>query len=235
MGFKLGNTNISDVRLGENQVSKIMLGNQLVWEKFSVDHSLILDMPLTSDFIDRTGNHTLVSTTAQGFPIFEDGSARFNGSKGLKTVENLKIMGGTTATIYLEISLLDLARYRVFFEHGFDIVRNNRFSALIGHSEDKKLSFITLPESTLQTLNDFTLNEFVKCVFTIDLASTSPINMEISGNPSQVIYSTLSSGIFGSQALYIGARNGTSRMINARMKNLKIWNRVLTESEIQSL
>ncbi len=202
----------------------------------------ILDMPLQNSFTDLTGLNTMVAGGTSNQPTFvSDGAggyaANFNGSQSLKTSANLPISNSDKVTIYFEIKTTQIA-VATPLELGSNTATDNMFSTnintvpgaiLAGSYKAGVFNQITSPN-----IND---GAFKKVTIIIDRAlGGSQSKIYINGVESWTMRTPNNvTGNFGSHIFFVGQRGASTNGFVGQIKNLKIFNFPLTQTEINNL
>ena len=234
--------NITDVKLGDAQINKIYLGDNLVWQK-NVTPTIIpiLDLPFQNNLTDLTGNNIIIAGDINNLPTFElsgrkpgEYCAVFNGSQFIKTNANLPI-NSDKMTIAFWMKTTQTDHSKIVDLSGWN--GGNRFT--IGINDGAKIRAISGPAPNVCD-NNSTINDGVwkHIVFTFDRSQVA--NQEIKMYINGVIATTTNgisnngTGNFENTILTIGA-SGPSLYFNGSLTKLKICNYPLTEEEVSNL
>lgn len=206
----------------------------------TLEQGLILDLPLQSDFIDRTGKNTIVAGNANGLPSFVDNSVNFDGTRTLKTNGNLLISDTNKITISFKIKTLQTSVSMVLESSVFSNSYGNFYLTLNEIQNNFFLSDVSVgkPQNITNGNSQINTGVWFNVTIIIDRTVSSPESNKIfiDGIPRfNTNVSLLFNDNFILHPLFIGARSGTDYAFNGQMKNLKIWNRILTQEEINAL
>ena len=209
------------------------------------NEGLILDLPFQNSFVDATGKNTMIAGGTSNLPTFTlEGSeyaATFNGSQSLKTNVNFNLNSDkvsisfwiktsqTAVSAVLELSTNAPSGNDAFAVYINDLLANrieivdNQYGLNIGNSAIN--------------IND---NQWRHIVLTIDrsLIGNQQNKIYVDGVLSYVqntTYQKDTSGNFGIYQLFIGQRGGSSLGFNGQLKFLKIFNYLLSTTEITNL
>ena len=229
-------------KIGGNSVNGIAKGGNIIYKK--IDPTLILDLPFQNSFVDATGKNTMRAGGTSNLPTFtlEGGeyAATFNGSQSLKTNANFNI-GADKVSISFWIKTSQTAT-AIIAELSTNTNNNNAFYNAISDLTPNKIavgdhtSAYNIGDSAIN-IND---NNWHHVVLMIDrsLVGNQQNKIYVDGILSYVQNTTYQSDLNGNWALnplFIGQRGGSQYGFNGQMKNLKIWNRIITQSEIDNL
>ena len=205
----------------------------------------ILDLPLQNSFTDTTGINTMVAGGTSNLPTFtlEGGeyAATFNGSQSLKTNANFVIdTDKVSISFWIKTSQTAGA---IIAELSTNYNKNNAFLTVINDTlanrvsiGDKNSSGYNIGSSATNINN----NTWRHIVLTIDrtLVGNQQNKIYVNGVLSYVQNTTYQSDLNGNWALnplFIGQRAGNSSGFKGQLKFLKIFNRILSETEITNL
>lgn len=238
MGTIKGGYNWLGAKIGGNSVNGIVKGGNVIYRK--IDPTLILDLPLQSDFIDRTGLNTIVARSGSSLPSFVDGAVNFDGTRQLKTVGNLILNTTNKATIAYDLKVSSTSVVYIFV-YGYNAFGGNSFSSLINDGVSNSVSLTSSGSAGLNIrVSSISYGEFTRYVFTInrDLLAGNQIKIYKNKVENSVVragFTASNPENFINENIYIGSNaNGNSPFIG-QLKNLKIWNRILTQTEIDNL
>ena len=240
------------MKLNGKQYDKFIL-NGKTYEKFylnnkiyqSLDHGLILHLPLQNNFTDYSASGiSMVAGNANGFPSFvSDGSGGyavdFNGTKSLKTAVNLPINTSDKVSIVFDI-LTTLPTIQCVLELSPIASTNNAFASFVSDQIPNRLELADkTPANTTFNLGnsnaDVNTGSWVKVCLQIDRSLGTAQNKiylnKVLSYTQDPAFIKDNNGNFGSYPLFIGGRNGTDFLMNAKFKNLKIYNYIISQSQ----
>lgn len=256
--MKIGNININDCKLGNTQIQKVMLGNNLIWEKnINFLTNLVAYYPFEGNAIDMVNSY---NGSLVGSPTFTTGKnnlgINFGNGSVTRYVEipdknDFSFTNGTT-DVPFSISLW--ANFSSFSSVGNWLV--NKRNATNGGDEwqivyyqnilyFQKLQFNnnTIYQGVGTGLNPFVLNTWYHICYTDNGSGLiSGCKLYING--------VLSNSIQNSAGVYTRMNNGTAKIrigqagwvLNTNLKHkglvdeLAIWkNRELTPTEVLEL
>ena len=214
-------------------------------KKITPPNSKILDLPLQNNFTDTTGINTMIAGGTSNLPTFtlEGGeyAAVFNGSQSIKTNANFNIgtdkvsisfwikTNQTAAAVVSEISTNASSGNNAFGVYINDLLAN-RIEIVNNQSG------LNIGNSAIN-IND---NNWHHVVLMIDRSfiGNQENKIYVDGVLSYVqstTYQKDTSGNFVNFPLFIGQRAGSSIGFNGQLKFLKIFNSILSETEITNL
>ena len=229
-------------KIGGNSVNGIAKGGNIIYKK--IDPTLILDCDFNNNFTNKVlGGVQLIAGNVNGLPTFtlEGGeyAATFNGSQSIKTNTNF-VIGTDKVSISFWMKTSQTAT-AIIAELSTNTNNNNAFYNAISDLTPNKIavgdhiSGYNIGDSAIN-IND---NNWHHVVLIIDRSlGTSQNKIYVDGILSYVqntAYQSDLNGNWGLFPLFIGQRAGSSFGFNGQMKNLKIWNRIITQSEIDNL
>ena len=208
------------------------------------NEGLILDLPLQNSFVDATGKNTMIAGGTSNLPTFtlEGGeyAATFNGSQSLKTNSNFTI-GTDKVSISFWIKTSQTAT-GIIAELSTNTNNNNAFYNALNDLLANRISIgdhtsgYNIGDSAIN-INDNNWHHVVMMI-NRSLVGNQQNKIYVDGILSYVQNASLQSDLNGNWALnplFIGQRAGSLYGFNGQMKNLKIWNRIITQSEIDNL
>ena len=209
------------------------------------NEGLILDLPFQNSFVDATGKNTMIAGGSSNLPTFtlEGGeyAATFNGSQSLKTNSNFVI--GTdkvSISFWMKTSQTGIA---VLQELSLNSDNKNAFATAINVEAANKFSMQNKKASSgiynavysTSTINQNSWHH-VSVVSDRSLNGNNESKIYVDNVLANVVFNNFdSSGNYINDILFIGQRGGSQYGFNGQMKNLKIWNRIITQSEIDNL
>lgn len=170
-----------------------------------------------------------------------DFCANFNGGQSFKTPSNvIYTTDKISVSFWIKTTQTNIAQ---LIESSPDVNSNaNIWASSINDSYNlNKLGLLSKNSNWNIRTSSVNINtgQWVHVVGIIDRSRTGADEIQIYINNELKTATTTSSadnnGIFSSQTLFIGQRNGTSYGFNGSMQQLRIYNRVLTTAEINSL
>lgn len=223
------------MKLNGKQYDKFIL-NGKTYEKFylnnkiyqSLDHGLILDLPLQNNFTDYSASGiSMVAANGNGLPSFvSDGSGGyavdFGGTKSIKTTVNLPI-GSDKVSIEFDIKT-SMASVGIIMEISSTFGSNNAFAAYMNGG---KIEWADHNSGYNRVNSTASLSTWKSVKLIIDRSLGITQNkIYIDGVLSfvQLADKADNNGNFGSYTLFIGQRNGSSLGFVGQLKNLKIYN-----------
>ena len=212
-------------------------------KKITPPNSKILDLPLQNNFTDTTGINTMIAGGTSNLPTFtlEGGeyAAVFNGSQSIKTNANFNI-GTDKVSISFWIKTSQTAA-AIIAELSTNTNNNNAFYNVINDLLPNRIAIgdhisgYNIGNSAIN-IND---NSWHHVVLMIDRSlGTSQNKIYVDGVLSYVqntSYQSDLNGNWGLFPLFIGQRAGNSIGFNGQLKFLKIFNSILSETEITNL
>ena len=245
--IKIGNTNISDVKLGNAQVEKIYQGDNLVWEKPT--HQLfavpILDLDFQNNFIDKSPSN-LTMVQGQGLPTFGlsgrkagEYCVNFNGSQSIKTTTNLPLNSDKVCVkFWMKTSQTTASTITEMSPNSND---NNAFYITINESANK----IWLADRASNynigiSVASVNTGSWIHAVMTIDRLQngTSQNKIYVNGVLSYVQhggYTTDNNSNFVNNILYIGQRGGNAYGYVGSLMKYQIFNQVPTDAQAMEM
>ncbi|OCK53191.1 hypothetical protein BA768_01150 [Chryseobacterium sp. CBo1] len=169
---------------------------------------------------------------AGGSPTFSNGAAIFNGAQSIKTATPLSI-ATDKVTISFRIKSTQTATGIIveqssdsYVNGGFMVVNGSNFDIFDSESQQNNEKYISLD-----------LSSFTYCAITIDRSISESIKLYVNGvKVTLVDYSSADlNGNFLDEIIFIGQRNGSTLPFVGELKNFKLYNRVLSQQEIQNL
>ena len=210
--------------------------------KYGGNGDKILDLPLQNNFTDTTGINTMIAGGTSNLPTFtlEAGeyAATFNGSQSLKTASNFILNSDKVSisfwmkTSQTQQSILIELSSNSDNTNAFYLTPNNGIQTGLGlrNRNGSNYSFFTSP---------WALNAWNHVVCIIDRANPITSECKIYVNNISTSSLLLSSGEvngnFGLFPLFIGQRGGNSYGFNGQLKFLKIFNYLISTTEITNL
>ena len=208
------------------------------------NEGLILDLPFQNSFVDATGKNTMIAGGASNLPTFtlEGGeyAATFNGSQSLKTNSNFNI-GTDKVSISLWLKTSQTAAAIVSEISTNASSGNNAFGVYINDLLANRIEIVdnqsglNIGNSAIN-IND---NNWHHIVLMIDRSlGTSQNKIYVDGILSYVKNTSYQSDLNGNWALnplFIGQRGGSKLGLNGQIKFLKIFNYLLSTTEITNL
>ena len=212
-------------------------------KKITPPNSKILDLPLQNNFTDTTGINTMIAGGTSNLPTFtlEGGeyAAVFNGSQSIKTNANFNI-GTDKVSISFWIKT-NQTTPAIIAELSTNTNNNNAFYNVINDLLPNRIAIgdhisgYNIGNSAIN-IND---NSWHHVVLMIDRSlGTSQNKIYVDGVLSYVqntSYQSDLNGNWGLFPLFIGQRAGNSIGFNGQLKFLKIFNSILSETEITNL
>ena len=212
-------------------------------KKITPPNSKILDLPLQNNFTDTTGINTMIAGGTSNLPTFtlEGGeyAAVFNGSQSIKTNANFNI-GTDKVSISFWMKTNQTAA-AIIAELSTNTNNNNAFYNVINDLLPNRIAIgdhisgYNIGNSAIN-IND---NSWHHVVLMIDRSlGTSQNKIYVDGVLSYVqntSYQSDLNGNWGLFPLFIGQRAGNSIGFNGQLKFLKIFNSILSETEITNL
>ena len=212
-------------------------------KKITPPNSKILDLPLQNNFTDTTGINTMIAGGTSNLPTFtlEGGeyAAVFNGSQSIKTNANFNI--GTDKVSISFWMKTNQTTTAIIAELSTNTNNNNAFYNVINDLLPNRIAIgdhisgYNIGNSAIN-IND---NSWHHVVLMIDRSlGTSQNKIYVDGVLSYVqntSYQSDLNGNWGLFPLFIGQRAGNSIGFNGQLKFLKIFNSILSETEITNL
>ena len=212
-------------------------------KKITPPNSKILDLPLQNNFTDTTGINTMIAGGTSNLPTFtlEGGeyAAVFNGSQSIKTNANFNI--GTDKVSISFWMKTNQTTPAIIAELSTNTNNNNAFYNVINDLLPNRIAIgdhisgYNIGNSAIN-IND---NSWHHVVLMIDRSlGTSQNKIYVDGVLSYVqntSYQSDLNGNWGLFPLFIGQRAGNSIGFNGQLKFLKIFNSILSETEITNL
>ena len=209
------------------------------------NEGLILDLPFQNSFVDATGKNTMVAGGASNLPTFtlEGGeyAAYFNGSQSLKTNANFNIGADKVSiSLWLKTSQTGIA---VLQELSSNSDNKNAFATAINVEAANKFSMQNKKASSgvynavysTSIINQNSWNH-VCVVSDRSLNGNNESKIYVDNVLANVVFNNFdSSGNYINDILFIGQRGGSSLGFNGKMKFLKIFNYILSTTEITNL
>lgn len=231
-------------KIGGNSVNGIAKGGNIIYKK--IDPTLILDCDFNNNFTNKVPDGVkLIAGNVNGLPSFvSDGSGGyaldFGGTKSIKTAVNLPINTSDKISIKFDIKTSATAG-QVVMEISTNYGLNNSFGIFLNDTLANRIEIADHNSgynvgNSAVNINDGSYHP-IKIVIDRSLG-TAQNKIYVDGVLSYVQNTSLTAdnnGNFGSFTLFIGQRNGSSVGFVGQMKNLKIWNRIITQSEIDNL
>ncbi len=215
-------------------------------KKITPPNSKILDLPLQNNFTDTTGINTMIAGGTSNLPTFtlEGGeyAAVFNGSQSIKTNANFNT-GTDKVSISFWMKTSQTAGSAVL-ELSSDYNNFNAFAVFINdllpnrvEIADHVSTYIYNVGNSATNINN---NTWRHIVLTIDrtLVGNQQNKIYLDGVLSYIQNTSIQTYLNGQWALnplFIGQRGGNSIGFNGQLKFLKIFNRILSETEITNL
>ena len=242
MGTIKGGYKWLGAKIGGNSVNGIAKAGNVIYR--SVDPTLILDCDFNNNFTNKvSGGVQLIAGNVNGLPSFvSDGSggyaATFNGSQSLKTNANFLINSDKVSISFWLKTSQTAQSFIIELSNNSD--SNNAFRVQINGSRlENKITGTDHNQSWNWANSSININDNTWRHFVIVINRSLGINQNYIyiNDTLQSIQnsSTDNNGNFVNNILYIGQRAGGSYGFNGQMKNLKIWNRILSQSEIDNL
>ena len=241
------------MKLNGKQYDKFIL-NGKTYDKFylnnkiyqSLDHGLILDLPLQNNFTDYSASGiSMVAGGASNQPTFAlsgrkagEYCAVFNSSQSIKTTTNLPINSDkVTIAFWIKTTQTDVS---VIVEMSPNTNSNNTFSAYMNDNVANSIQFNSRNTGYNQSVRTGANNGVWKhFVAVINRAQNGANEILIYENGSLVTFtkpnSTDNNGNFVNNILFIGQRAGNSLGFNGQIKFLKIFKYPLSTTEITNL
>jgi hypothetical protein len=185
----------------------------------------------------------MVAGNVNGLPSFvSDGSGGyavdFGGTKSIKTAVNLPVSTSDKLSIAFWIKSTDTTSNTILMELGTGGSEPNYFDIIGNLGGTQKISFRD-ENARVQNIvqNNTSESSWLHVVIVSDRAlgtSQSKIYINKVSNFTQSTSGNVN-GNYTNYILYIGQRNGTSNNFKGQIKNLKIFNYPLSQSEITAL
>ncbi len=232
--------NAEGIYLGNNEVQKIYKGETLVYEKqnnsggLTIPADYILALDFNGDFVDKTGNYTMLGVDS--YPTFEPGrnarqSVRFSKNCTLKTLQNLSLATTEiTVSFWVNFKYSTIAKQEVllnFYEgspNGFILERV--------HSKNLRVLIYKYYSPSVYTSIILENNTWINIVATFSNIETK---IYADGILKSVINKGLDNEALSPKPLRLGRKSDSSYDFTGLMQDLRIYNRVLSDAEIQSL
>ena len=224
-----------------NEVKSLFKNGVKIYDASTLQNGLILDLPLQSDFIDRTGLNTIVEGNVSGLPSFVNGAVNFlDDGKKIQTTSNIILTDKVTIAFEFKTYQTSVG---LLMEISTLVNTNNAWAIFINDIQSGKIEIadgISGVFNVVESSINITNGNWYKVILSIDRSlGINQNSLFLDGLNNGVLnssYKTDLNGNFGSYKLYIGGRSGTNTFkFNGQMKNLKIWNRILSQSEIDNL
>lgn len=211
---------------------------KLKQKMFGKNDGLILDVDFNNNFTNKvSGGVQLVAGNGNGLPSFLDNSVNFDGIKTLKTNGNLLINSDKlTISFNMKTSYSNVA-YLLY--SGSTPFLGNTFGSLI-NDQSQSLSSVDSNQGLDIRVTPLTSGVWVNYIILIDRNIDGVTRNKILKNKVENYsidrgYLNYNKGNFASNILYLGTNHAGEYPIIGQLKNLKIWNRILTQTEINNL
>ena len=244
--IKLGNTDISNIKLGDTQVEKIYQGNDLIWPKTTQSFATpILDLDFQNNFIDKSPS-ALTMVQGQGLPTFGlsgrkagEYCVNFNSLQSIKTTTNLPLNSDKVCIkFWMKTTQTGPA---IVTEMSPNLYFNNAFYITINESANK----IWLADRASNynigiSVASVNTGSWIHAVMTIDRSQngTSQNKIYVNGVLSYVqngIYTTDNNSNFVNNILYIGQRAGNAVGYVGSLMKYQVFNQVPTDEQAMEM
>lgn len=233
--------NLTDVKLGNAQVSKIYLGSSLVWQKVPTVVP-ILDLPFQNSISDATGINTMIAGNGNGVPLFTTGrkgndfAINFTGNRSIKTNNPFPInTDQMTISAWIKRNTTNAG---MLLEMGTDAsVVGNSFYCYLPEGNTMEIRDVNNEDNTIRVNFNMTNWNHIVIVFNRSLNNQNNINVWVNNSllGKSFILSGDVNGNYLGKTLYIGQRAGANLPFEGLVQDLKIWNKALTATEITNL
>lgn len=233
----LGNT--TDVKLGDAQINKIYLGNNLVWQKNVVPIiEPILNLPFQNNFTNLTGNNTMVAGGTNNFPTFElsgrkagEYCAVFNGSQSIKTNTNL-LINSDKITIFFwgkmdntSDGIIGELNSEWDFGSTFIIMANHSSTNFLFGDHNSEYILARILSPPIGSWNHYSL---------VTNRTEKTVKIYLNGI-LKITINTNNIGHFQNYIFFIGQRGGYSKGLYGSLMHYKMFNYEFTPTEVTNL
>ena len=232
-------------KIGGNSVNGIAKGGNIIYKK--IDPTLILDCDFNNNFTNKVlGGVQLIAGNVNGLPTFtlEGGeyAATFNGSQSLKTNSNF-VLGTDKVSISFWMKTSQTV-VSIITELSTNSNNFNSFYGAINNAIPNRVDVYDNISSSSNNLGSSSVNindniwHHIILMIDRNQPALNQNKIYVDGVLSYIQHTSRksdTSGDFGILPLFVGQRAGNSLGFNGQMKNLKIWNRIITQSEIDNL
>jgi len=201
-----------------------------------VDPSLLLDIPFDTDFQNKVSGGVQM-VVAGNAPTFANGAAIFNGSQSIKTAAPLNIGTNKVSMCFWIKTTSTFTSFMVELSEDYEL--NNGFTGFINGNSVNNVLVSDKNQGYNFGFHNAIINDDVWHFIVLQIDRSLPNDQNkiyVDGiqnyNP---ILNNPNSGNWSPNILYVGQRNANQFGYDGSIKNLKIYNRILTQSEIQNL
>ena len=249
--IKLGNTDISNIKLGDTQVEKIYQGNDLVWPKTTQSFATpILDLDFQNNFIDKSPS-ALTMVQGQGLPTFGlsgrkagEYCVNFNGSQSIKTTTNLPLNSDKVCVKFWLKTRQTSVGLVTELSESLNTSGNNGFWIILNNTSANKLEFLDRNNSVSNSNNIVRPNPNINSgvwqhiVITSDRAlnGANQSKVYVNGVLNFVAVQTNdTNNNYGNHILYIGQRAGNVLGYVGSLMKYQIFNGVPTGAQAMEI